>query len=345
MSKSPPKEPGAAAPGTNQSGSVGQPHSHGLSDLATETPAVRQARRVGPWLASIMLHILMITLGFLVTWTVVSMRSDESPAVIVADFDAPAFEPVSVSPGQSAQVDSPRVPDRVRPEQMMDAVGASPSPDEALDWISDAAPQSPSTPFAPQRADGRAEFMGLSATNARRIVYVVDASGSMITWMQTVIDGLIRSLDGLTPEQDFTVMFSQGDRVLIVPPTNQLHIANDKNKLRAVQWIDEQVIPGGSSNPIKAIENALRLNPDVVFLLSTNITGRGIYEIDQQQLLNRLEELNPENPETGRRQSRINCIQFLDPDPLQTLKKIAARHGGPNGYKFVDREELGIASP
>jgi hypothetical protein len=287
----------------------------------------------------------MIMLGFLVTWTVVSLQSDDSPAVIVADFDAPAFEPVAVSQTETSQVDSPRVQDRVQPEDIADSMSAAESPAESLDWISDATMQSPSAPFAPQRSDGQVEFMGLNATNARRIVYVVDASGSMITWMQTVVDGLIRSLDGLTPEQDFTVIFSQGDRVLVVPPTNQLHIANEKQKLRAVQWIEENVIPGGSSNPVKAIEKALRLNPDVVFLLSTNITGRGIYEIDQQQLLQRLDELNPADPDTGRRDARINCIQFLDPDPLQTLKKIAARHGGPNGYKFVDREELGIASP
>ncbi len=55
-----------------------------------------------------------------------------------------------------------------------------------------------------------------------------------------------------------------------------------------------------------------------------------------------LDRLNPVDQATGVRGVRINCVQFLDPDPLDTLRKIAERHGGAGGYRFLDRAELGL---
>ena len=109
-------------------------------------------------------------------------------------------------------------------------------------------------------------------------------------------------------------------------------------------WIDQHVIPAGRSNPLSAIELALGFEPDVIFMLSENITGSGEFEIDQADLLALLEELNPADS-SGRRPTQINCVQFLDPDPLRTLEKIARRHGGERGYKFLDRAELGLRAP
>ena len=111
-----------------------------------------------------------------------------------------------------------------------------------------------------------------------------------------------------------------------------------------MEWINQNIIPRGTSNPIKAIETAMGFEPDVIFLLSENITGGGQWEIDQRDLLALLETLNPLDPRSGQRRTTINCIQFLDPDPLETLKKIADVHGGPRGYKFLDRKELGLST-
>jgi hypothetical protein len=36
-------------------------------------------------------------------------------------------------------------------------------------------------------------------------------------------------------------------------------------------------------------------------------------------------------------------VQFLDPDPLDTLRKIAQAHGGERGFRFLDRAELGLS--
>ena len=80
----------------------------------------------------------------------------------------------------------------------------------------------------------------------------------------------------------------------------------------------------------------------MLFLLSENITGSGEFEIDQADLLKLLDELNPVDRKTGRRVTLIKCVQFLDPDPLDTLLRIAQHHGGPDGYRFLSRAELGL---
>src|SRR4029450_8789695 len=112
------------------------------------------------------------------------------------------------------------------------------------------------------------------------------------------------------------------------------------------QWINDRnnIFPQGRSNPLAAIEKAMRLKPDVIFLLSENITGSGPFELAQAPLPALLEKLNPIDPETGRRTTQINCVQFLDPDPLDTLRKIAEIHGGTKGDRFLDRRQLGTSA-
>jgi hypothetical protein len=167
----------------------------------------------------------------------------------------------------------------------------------------------------------------------------------MIRSLPVVIDELARSLDGLTAKQEFSVIFFMRNEALTVPPESRLSRATEEEKMRVLAWIDEFVIPSGRSNPLQALEKAMSFRPDVIFLLSENITGSGEFEIDQADLLALLNTLNPVDPATGRRATTINCVQFLDPDPLGTLEKIAMEHGGPRGYKFLDREELGLKAP
>ena len=45
---------------------------------------------------------------------------------------------------------------------------------------------------------------------------------------------------------------------------------------------------------------------------------------------------------TGRRRTQINCIQFLDTDPIDTLQEIARIHGGPDGFTILKSADLGL---
>lgn len=321
-----------------------------LAALGVESPARRRAKRVAPWLMSTAIHAGLLVVGLLVTWTVVSLQKDEESVLIIADFDATTYEPVAVLEQDTSLQTDRTVQDRLDIEP--DAVAEFPS--DLADWESDpinlianTGSESSLAAFAPKPLQGSATFIGLTSTNARRIVYVIDASGSMMATLQIVVQELARSLDGLSPPQQFGIVFFQRNEAVVVPPANRLTLATEPDKTRAMNWIraGRNILPGGRSNPLKALEHALRQEPDVVFLLSTNITGSGEFEIDQQDLLTRLDQLNPVDPKTGRRGAQINCIQFLDPDPLGTLELIAREHGGERGYKFLGRQELGLNGP
>jgi hypothetical protein len=188
--------------------------------------------------------------------------------------------------------------------------------------------------------DLQATFYGTGG-NARRLVYLVDASGSLIDTLPFVILELKRSIGELSERQSCSVIFFQGDRVIEVPAPG-LKPATAQNKRRVIEWIDldsGNITPKGLSSPLNALKQALRYRPQLLFILSDNITGQGQYEIDQQRLLAGITRANTSN-------TKINTIQFLYPDPLvrydlkPTLQLIAEQTGGI--YKFLDGRELGI---
>jgi hypothetical protein len=318
-----------------------------LHALGAESETARAVKRTVPWLASVLIHLGMFALAVLVAGTVRLYRDREEAPVIVADFDALTYEPVARLNVKQDRVEQLTVQDRVpvdTPEPLLrdEPVHLELEP---MQLFSDAASASPPAPFATDAAESTATFVGLTTSNARRIVYVIDASGSLIASLQVVVQELGRSLDALTPRQEFSIIFFQQDRALAVPPGTRLLAATARQKLDALGWIDRNIVPNGNSNPLPALEAALRLKPDVIFLLSDNITGAGQYEVDQRDVLALLDRLNPLDSRTGRRATQINCIQFLDPDPLNTLAAIAREHGGPEGFKFLDRAELGLVRP
>lgn len=297
-----------------------------------------------PWTISLLVHALLILLGFIVTWTVVIMDEDEPPTRIVADFNAMRYEPL---PPLELPAETPLDPLTPAMPMTAETPVTDPVPEPLLDPTGLVAGQldAPALPqWSAAGGGSAASFAGLTTTNARRIVYIIDASGSMVRFMPIVIEELGRSLLGLAPPQSFAVVFFQKNEALVVPPAGRLIPAADAEKTRVMEWIDANVIPDGRSNPVRAFERAIALQPDVIFVLSENITGTGQYEIDQRELLAILDRLNPKGRD-GRRPVQINCIQFIERDPLATLRKIAEAHGGPNAFTFLSAQDLGIGSP
>lgn len=313
--------------------------------MTTQDPAVarartaRSARRAAPWAMSIGVHAILLLIGFAATWTVLQVRAPDAAEVITADFDALTLEslrPLALDAAPTP-VEAPAAPPLPAP-----APGLSDRP-LAEQWTT------PGTlgalTFGAPDGALSTSFAGVKATNARRIAFVIDASGSMISSFQIVVDELRRSIGAMTERQSFGIVFFQRNEALVVPPRTDLQASTAAHVDDAFRWIDRNVMPRGRSNPVEALRQALRWDPDVVFLLSVNITGAGDAETDVDALLADLERLNPTDEITGRRRSLIKCIQFLDPDPLDTLRRIAERHGGADGFKFLDRAELGLVAP
>ncbi len=205
-------------------------------------------------------------------------------------------------------------------------------------------------------------FAGLGASNARSVVYVVDASGPMVGTLPIVVDELERSLLALDPAQEFQVVFVNGDisgaGYVVAPPTGKLIRALPGEVRRVVGWC-RTVRAHGRSDPVPALERALAMRPDAVFLFSRVSSYIGVYEQNREsrlalvrsRVLSRLDGVNPRSAQTGRRRTVIKVVQFHEQDPSGLFRAIAREHGGGLGggvsggvgegdaYRFITRED------
>ena len=165
-------------------------------------------------------------------------------------------------------------------------------------------------------------FFGAGGDEARKIVYVVDRSGSMTDSIDYVKFELKRSIGELGEEKEFHIVFySSGPPVEM--PTRRLVNATDRNKQLAFEFIDG-IIPQGETDPSKALERAFDVKPELVYLLTDGEFDKAIVGLVKQR-------------NTGG-QVTVHTIGFLYRMGEQVLKQIAEENGG--NYKFVSEKDL-----
>lgn len=200
---------------------------------------------------------------------------------------------------------------------------------------------------------GPASFAGLKADRAASVVYVVDASGAMVTSLSLVIPELERSIARLSPAQKFQVVLFRdrpgGSKYEVYGKgggEGGLLRASAVNKAAVSAWL-ASITPIGRSNPLDGLHVALSLKPDAIFLLSRSIKrsipgqdsaqtqwGRG-----KQAILAELDRLNPTVGRRHRRRVLIKTIQFLEDDPSGIMQAIAEIHG-EGDYRVLTLEDL-----
>ena len=321
-----------------------------------ETPAWRKPAAVS-FAASLTIHAAAILGALLIVWTVTLPKREVPPEITVSFFD-PAPSGVVLTESSPQPGPSSQPPTTIRPEVFANASQPTLSEKIAASNPSAAAGTTPEARAArsdliTSRTYADVRFGGLSSGNAEKIVYVVDASGSMVTTLDRVKDDLKRSISKLTRAQMFEVIFFRaGDWTTPRHPgdvgsikTARLTRATPERLAGVLAWIDT-IEPGGRGDPIKGLSAALALKPDAVFVLSSVIPGAGQWKPDRAEVLAELEKLNPVIDEpTGRRAAVIKTIQYLDADPQGILESIAKAHGGKDGYKFIPREPAPRENP
>jgi hypothetical protein len=166
----------------------------------------------------------------------------------------------------------------------------------------------------------KAPFAGVGG-NARKIVYLCDASGSMQAVFSALRDQLKQSVGNLVQLQFFNVIFFSGDNVI---PFNKggLVIANPDNKTKLYEWVDG-IAPKEGTNPIPAIQQAFANKPELMYVLTD-----GFDQInDFESVYKEFQSLNKD------KKVKVNCI-LLTSDPskdkalLDILDRIAKDNGG-----------------
>jgi len=164
--------------------------------------------------------------------------------------------------------------------------------------------------------DETPEFMGVKG-RGKRVVYVIDRSGSMMAndRLKHACYELKRSIRSLPEDGWFFVIFF--DTESLPMPAEKLVRASRQNIDRYSRWIDQQG-PGGGTDPSDAMEHALALGPDTVFLMSD-----GIFP---EIVAGHIRAANTRN-------ASVCTVAFHDPIGEPLLKRIAQENEG--SFRFV----------
>jgi hypothetical protein len=163
----------------------------------------------------------------------------------------------------------------------------------------------------PQNGGGKigqvpVRFGGVTGTGSR-FVYVVDRSGSMNNTglMESAKAELEASLKSLTEFQQFQVIFYNEDAIVFNPtgdPPKLMH-GTKENIQSAIEFVQQTPASGGTVH-MAALEPALNLGPDVIFMLTD---AEDILSPDEFARIGRLNRTN----------ASINVIVF-GPTPEPT---------------------------
>jgi len=172
----------------------------------------------------------------------------------------------------------------------------------------------------------RVSFIGVGG-NARRIVYLVDASGSMIDARERLKAALASSIDKLVPIQEFNiVIFSDGDMVSL--QKGAMLRASTANKRKAFAWIEEKYTVSGSTEPMSAIRAAFALKPELIYVLTDGF--------DQIASFDDVKDEFVKQNQGGK--VKVNTLLIRsrsDPELEKVMQQIAEKNGGV--YKPIER--------
>ncbi|MCG8512286.1 MAG: FHA domain-containing protein, partial [Rhodospirillales bacterium] len=101
----------------------------------------------------------------------------------------------------------------------------------------------------------------------KKVVFLVDASGSLIDALPGVIDWLTRRVASLGSEDEFSIIFFREGEAIEVPPQG-LKRATIGNVHEASEWVkpaEANITAHGRSDPFKALDVALSYQPDQIY--------------------------------------------------------------------------------
>jgi hypothetical protein len=161
--------------------------------------------------------------------------------------------------------------------------------------------------------------------NVSRIVYLCDASGSMMNKFDTLRIEMRKSIESLRPAHGFDVIFFQGDHFLALD--KELLLAVPENKRKAFDFIDVTATRD-SSDPIPGLRAAFATKPELIYMLTDGDFPNNNAVLEEIRRLNAAKSV------------RINTIAFMDrgEEYEKLLRTIAEENGGV--FKFISDTDL-----
>lgn len=299
-------------------------------DSATRHVSLSGRRLVLAWIVSVSAHVALFVTMFAVPWLASRVTGSEELIVAQTDLvDKPeATRTTLVNPkpdfGKAERPETRQLRFSPRKFETSAAVGKPRLRDLSIIGLGAAGGEPGKYGLGVGTGDAGPQFFGLggSARGAKRIVYVVDQSGSMIGTFGAVREELKRSVQRLRRSMRFHVIFFNAGPPLENPPRKLVHASREEKTALATFLASVQ--PRGNTDPIPAMRRAFAVNPDVIYFLTDG-------EFDPQ-LLEELRKLN------RNKRVRIFTIAYVSQRGGALLEKIAQEHNGQ--YRFVSEYDL-----
>jgi hypothetical protein len=152
---------------------------------------------------------------------------------------------------------------------------------------------------------------------ARRIVFVCDSSGSMMNKWVPLCAELQKAVDGLKPYQSFDIILFGSSNVAMFGG-GRLQPGTPANRGRVKQFLDGHSTTG-QTDPMYALAEAFRHQPDLVFLLTDGEFS------NNRAVIGKIGELNKN------KSAKVNTILFNESSDERAdtvLRQIANENGG-----------------
>lgn len=299
----------------------------------------RPTRRRGAVIVSAIVHLLLLVI--LACFTLSSHRPGDQVAIAgsVAETDEISIESLEIETASMESQQSEPTPAMAEyeisdvgeitvPEVTSDALAAAPAIKDMLSTSSSSA----AAQSLMSDSQSTTQFCGVEG-GGNHFVYLVDSSGSMGDAFESARQELLRSIDALGPKQRFYVIFfdSESDYMRLASPNadeTRSAYATPQNKQALNSWAMSIQMDRGRA-PYDAIPFALKLRPDVIFLLSDGEFPQRIEELLKET--NRIDNLFGDDGPI----SIVHTIGYHSREGETRMKRIAKQNGGQ--YRHVPK--------
>ena len=317
--------------------------------LAKPNPKTKRRRIASPdiWVSILVHGCLLVLFSF---WVIavtrpsavlsISASSIETDDVIL---ETPLESPTSLDAMESTSIPTPEwtpPSELVQNPQVassLEKLAVGPPPMTAETLASSMFGQSQSAMSAGTKLLQGAEFFGSKAVG-NTFVYVVDSSPSMRRdkAFEAAKDQIIRSLSSMKPKQRFHISFFGGELESMTFRGQDAETrpipANPENLSKTMEWIGQVRIQKDGRPPIDALQAAIAMQPDGIFLLFDGDTKVDDWTAKVREMNRSKDFLSDGGPKVP-----IHVIHFFRDEFEKSMRTLASENEGT--YRFIPRPQ------
>lgn len=272
--------------------------------------------------------------------------------------NTPRDESPGTTGGTTAESAQPRIADPSAPDPFAEGPGiigsdavagiitSGPKSSDRSDPASETGVRQPKDPDATVVNPGTSD-PGVGTPNVvpvavqpSRIIFLVDASGSMVDTLPQMLVWMNEAVQTVQPNEQFAVIFFKAGQAIETEPTGLQAPTEEVLAKIGKKWLNSEampVFPAGRSNPTTALKRAISLNPTDIYLLSDKSFGRYAGDTTPQQAVDLVKQV------VGKSDVRLHGVQFFYRDEQSALETLATQYKGT--FEFVKEDVVPGSDP